>query len=174
MIPAHHIPERKRRRGCRGNALIEMAIGWFIITTVFGAAFEYGYIFYQYNSLFNAINNGARYASMYPYDTNSPNFSSNSNSYFQTAVQDMVLYGDPTGTSTSLVLRNLKAANISISVTGTGSYSGTPNTWVPTEVTVSVATGSNGYAIDGVFGTFTFTGKPAVTYPFVGNYTGAD
>ncbi|HEV2198420.1 MAG TPA: TadE/TadG family type IV pilus assembly protein [Bryobacteraceae bacterium] len=168
MIPARPIPERKRRRGRTGSALIEMAVGWFIITTVFGAAFEYGYIFYQYNSLFNAVNNGARYASMYPYDTNSPTYSDN----FKHSVQDIVLYGDPTGSSSTLVLRNLKTSNITITVTGTGDSSGTPNTWSPTQMTVAIATDTNGYAIDGVFGTFTFKGKPTVTYPFVGNYTG--
>jgi Flp pilus assembly protein TadG len=168
MIPACPIQESKRR-GRTGSALIEMAVGWFIMTTVFGAAFEYGYIFYQYNSLFNAVNNGARYASMYPYETNTPTYTTN----FQSSVQDMVLYGDPTGSSSTLVLRNLKASNISMSVTGTGSYTSTPNTWIPTAVTVSIATDTNGYTIDGVFGSFKFSGKPTVTYPFVGNYTGA-
>jgi hypothetical protein len=111
---------------------------------------------------------------MYPYDTNTPNYASSATSHFQAAVQDMVVYGDPTGSSTTTpVLTNLKTTNVSISVTGTGDYSGTPNTWVPTAVTVAIATDTNGYTIDGIFGSFKFTGKPTVTYPFVGNYTGA-
>ena len=84
--------------------MVEMALGWFVVTTAFTTTFEYGYIFYQYNSLFNAINNGARYGSMYPYDTSSATPNAND---FTTSVQDMVLYGDPTGASSTLVLRNL-------------------------------------------------------------------
>ena len=149
--------------------MVEMALGWFVVTTAFTSAFEYGYIFYQYNSLFNAINNGARYASMYPYDVNSSDYTTSATSQFQTAVQDMVLYGDPTGASTTLVLKNLKSTNLVITVSPTGSGA----TWTPASITVSIGTDTNGYTIDGLFGSFIFKGKPTVTYPFVGNYTGA-
>lgn len=167
MIPARPIPKDKRR-GRAGNAMIELAVGWFVITTVFGSAFEYGYVFYQYNCLFNAVNNGASYAARYPYDTSSPTYSTN----FQNSVQDMVVYGDPTGSSTTTpVLKNLKTSNVSITVTGIGDSTATPSNWSPTAVQVKIATDTNGYTIDGLFGSFTFKGKPSVTYPFIGQYS---
>ena len=166
MIPAHPIPEGRRRRSRAGNAMIELALGATVLGTVFASAFEYGYIFYQYNFLYNAVNNGGRYASMYPYDASSPDYTTNPTSHFGPAVQDMVAYGDPSGASTSPVLKNLGTSNVTISVTGTGDSTATPSTWVPSTIKVSISN----YTISGIFGSYTFNGKPSVTYPFVGNY----
>ena len=162
MIPKHSISAGRRRRSA-GNAMIELAIGATLFTTIFASAFEYGYIFYQYNSLYNAVNNGARYASMYPYDSSSPTYSTN----FGNSVQDVVVYGDPSGASTTPVLRNLTTSNVTITPAGVGDSTATPSTWSPTTMTVSIT----GYTIDGIFGSFTFNGKPTVTYPFVGVYS---
>ena len=37
--------------------------------------------------------------------------------------------------------------------------------------TAAEAQGIDWAKIDGIFGSYTFKGKPSVTYPFVGNYT---
>ena len=92
-------PVQKRRRfGSRaGSSLIEFALGWFIITSLFVYTIHYGYIFYRYNTVLNAVNNGAHFAALQTYDSSS----STPSSTFKTAVQDMVAYGDPTGASTT-------------------------------------------------------------------------
>ena len=141
-----------------GSAMLEFALGSGILVSIFVATFQYGYFFYQYNLLVNAVNNGAHLAAIQIYDTNT----ATPTTAWTTAVKKMVLYGDPTGGSTTLQVKNLTTANISITVDSTGSG----NTFIPTAMTVSIT----GYTIDGVTGKYVLTGKPAVTYPFQGLY----
>ena len=138
--------------------MLEFALGSGILVTVFISTFQYGYFFYQYNLLVNVVNNAAHFAAMQVYDSNTTTPSS----AWKTAVQDMVLYGDPTGGSTTLQVKNLTASNISITVGSVGSGS----TFSPTSVTIAIT----GHTIDGVTGKYVLTGKPAVTYPFQGMY----
>ncbi|HSR09465.1 MAG TPA: TadE/TadG family type IV pilus assembly protein [Bryobacteraceae bacterium] len=150
---------RLRRFGSRaGNAMVEFALGSAILVSVFTGTFQYGYIFYQYNALFNAVNNGAHFAALQIYDTNSTTPSS----AYKTAVTNMVVYGDPTGTNTTPVVKGLAASNVSITIGSLGSGS----TFTPISVTVAI----NNYTINGVMGTYALTNKPAVTYPFQGMY----
>jgi len=144
--------------GRAGSAMLEFALGSGILVSIFVATFQYGYFFYQYNLLVNAVNNGAHLAAIQIYDTNT----ATPTTAWTTAVKKMVLYGDPTGGSTTLQVKNLTTSNVSISVGSTGSGS----TFTPTSVTVSIT----GYTIDGVTGRYVLTGKPAVTYPFQGLY----
>ena len=93
-----------RARDRRGNAILEFAIGSGILVAVFTGTFQFGFTFLQYNNLQNAVARGARYASLVPYDspTTVPSAA------FQTAVQNMVLYGSPTA-GTTPVLAGLTA-----------------------------------------------------------------
>jgi len=129
-----------------------------ILVYVFTGTFQYGYIFYQYNALFNAVNNGAHFGALQVYDTNT---TAPSNAY-NTAVKNMVVYGDPTGTNTTPVVKGLGIGNVSITI---GSI-GTGSTFTPTSVTVAI----NNYTINGVTGKYSLSGKPAVTYAFQGMY----
>jgi Flp pilus assembly protein TadG len=148
-----------RRFGSRtGSAFVEFALGSMLLVTVFTGTFQYGYIFYQYNALFNAVNNGAHFGALQIYDTNS---SSPTNAY-KTAVKNMVVFGDPTGTNTTPVVKGLAIGNVNVTIGSLGSGS----TFYPTTVTVAIS----GYTINGVTGTYTLSGKPAVTYPFQGLY----
>ena len=148
-----------RRFGSRaGSSMIEFALGSGILVTVFVSTFQYGYFFYQYNLLVNVVNNAAHFAAMQTYDSNTTTPSA----AWKTAVQNMVLYGDPTGGSTTLQVKNLTTSNIAITVGSAGSGS----TFTPTSVTIAIT----GYTIDGVTGKYVLTGKPAVTYSFQGLY----
>ena len=138
--------------------MVEFALGSTLLVTVFTGTFQYGYIFYQYNALFNAVNNGAHFGALQIYDTNT----SSPSSAYSTAVKNMVVYGDPTGTNTTPVVKGLTTGNVTITIGNVGSGS----TFTPTMVTVAI----NNYTINGVTGTYTLTGKPAVTYPFQGMY----
>ncbi len=131
--------------------MLEFAIGSGVLMAVFTGTFQFGYTFLQYNNLENAVARGARYASLVPYDsaTTTPSAA------FQTAVQNMVLYGAPT-TNLSPVLPGLTAANVNLTVTFTNG--------VPSAMTVSIG----GYTINSVFATTTLTRKPQVTYPYQG------
>ena len=150
---------RPKRFGSRaGSVMVEFALGSMLLVTVFTGTFQYGFIFYQYNLLVNAVNNGAHFGAMQLYDTNT---TAPSNA-FKNAVKNMVVYGDPTGTNTTPVVKGLGVGNVNITI---GSV-GTGSTFMPTSVTVAIT----GYTINGVTGTYTLTGKPSVTYRFQGMY----
>ena len=140
-----------RARDRRGNAILEFAIGSGILVAVFTGTFQFGFTFLQYNNLQNAVARGARYASLVPYD--SP--TAVPSAAFQTAVQNMVLYGSPTA-GTTPVLAGLTAGNANLTVTFTDG--------IPSAMTVFIS----GYTINSVFATTTLTTKPQVTYAYQG------
>ena len=144
----------KMLRCRRGNIMIEFAIGASVLTSIFAGTFQFGYTFYQYNLLKNAVSDGARYASLRTYDSST----STPSSAFQTAVQNMVVYGDPAGGSAP-VAPNLATSNVNLNVTFTNG--------VPSTMTVSIT----GYTIGAVFGSTTLTNKPSVNYAYQGVYS---
>lgn len=134
-----------------GSAVIEFAIGSGLLLAAFSGTFQFGYTLIQYNRLETAVAQGARYASMVPYDspTTTPPAA------LVTAVQNMVLYGSPAAGSSPAV-SGLTASNVTLSVTFANG--------IPSTVTVSIT----GYTINALFGVSTLSGKPKVTYPFQG------
>ncbi len=136
--------------------MVEFALGATILVTVFVSVFQFGYMFYQYNALQNAVTNGAHFGSQFRYSS----ITSTPDSTFSNAVKNMVVYGDPTGATTTPVLRNLSATNVNITMgTSAGGVS-----VIPTSVTVDVS----GYTINGLFGTYACTNKPTFTYAYQG------
>jgi len=131
--------------------MVEFAIGSGVLIAVFAGTLQFGYTFVQYNRLETAVAQGARYASVIPYD--SPNASPSS--AFLTAVKNMVLYGSPTQ-GASPVVSGLVPGNVDLNVTF---VKGVPGT-----MTVSIT----GYKVDALFGSSALTGKPIATYPYQG------
>ena len=152
-------PQRStgRRHNQRGNVMIEFAIGAGVLVLLFSGTFQFGYMFYQYNLLKNAVNSGAEYASLRTYDSNS---ATPSNAFTQ-AIQNVVVYGDPSG-GTQPISPGLTTRNVVL----TPGWSTGGSGGIPLTMTVSIT----GYTIDAVFGTTTLTGKPSATYPYVGIY----
>jgi Flp pilus assembly protein TadG len=144
----------RHRAGERGNAMVELALGATLLATVFAGTFQFGFTFYIYNNVETAVNNGAKYAALKTYEqtTSTPSFC------FTTAVQDMVAYGDPTGTTTNAVAPGLTPSQVNLTVTF--------NNGVPSQMQVSISS----YSIDSVFSKTTLTNKPSATYPFLGRY----
>jgi Flp pilus assembly protein TadG len=153
----------KRRWGSRaGSAMIELALGSTILVTVFTSAFQYGYIFYQYNGLENAVANGAHYAALRPYDQQC----STPSSTYSDAVKNMVVYGDPTGTNTTPVVKNLATTNVTVTMSPTQTTCPT-TTWAPSTVNVKISS----FTIYAIFGSYTATNKPSVTYQYQGIFS---
>jgi len=152
---------RNFQRNRDGNILLEFAIGSGILVAVFVGTFQFGYSFLQYNNLENAVERGARYASLIDYDSATDTPASD----YQTAVQNMVIYGDPSG-GTSPVLPGLAATNVNVTACGISTvcpgYATAPG--VPQEVTVYI----DGYTIDSVFAQTSLSHKPSVTFPYQG------
>lgn len=137
-----------------GNAMLEFALGSSVLISLFAGTFQFGYAFYVYNNLTNAVSRGARYASLVPYDSAS---TTPSNS-FKTAVQNMVVYGSPAA-GTTPVVPGLTTSNVNLTVTFTNG--------IPASMTVDVS----GYSINAVFQTFTLTNKPSITFIYQGIWT---
>lgn len=137
----------------RGSATIEFALSFAFLFAVFTGVFQFGYAFYQYNYLENAVRGGARYASLRVYDSSN----STPSAAYLTAVRNMVLYGNPSG-GTQPVTRGLTANKVSVTVTFERS--------VPRRVAVAIVN----YQIDAVFTTISLNGKPKVSFPYLGRY----
>ena len=138
-------------RNRSGNVMLEFAIGAGVMVSVFTGTFQFGFTFLQYNNLVNAVNRGARYASLVAYDSanNSPS------STFKTAVQNMVVYGTPTA-GASPVLANLTTSNVDLTVTFANG--------IPSTMTVYI----KNYTINSIVSTTTLNSKPRVTYTYQG------
>ena len=150
--PMSKRPSLPRSRA--GTAIIEFALGSGVLFAMFAGTFEFGYTFLQYNRLQSAVAQGARFASLIPYD--SPTIAPST--AFLAGVHNMTLYGSPTA-GTSPVVRGITPGNVSLTVTFTNG--------VPSAMTVSIS----GYIIDSVFRKTTLSNKPRVTYPYQGIWT---
>jgi len=140
-----------RRRG--GSVLVELTLSLTFLCALFLGTWQYGYTFYIYGELEQAVRAGARYASLLTYNsgTSTPTAS------FTTSVQNVVVYGDPApANGAAPVVAGLTTANVSVTPVWT---SGTP-----TAMTVSIT----GFTIPTYFGNATLNGKPTTTFPFVG------
>ncbi len=130
---------------------MEFALGSGVLLAAFSGTFEFGYTLIQYNKLETAVAQGARYASMLPYDSATATPSTT----FLSAVDNMVLFGSPLAGDTP-VLSGLTSGNVNLVVTFANG--------VPSSVEVSIT----GYTINALFGSFPLTGKPQVRYPYQG------
>src|SRR6266849_9314847 len=132
----------KRRSGHTGTALIEFAGSLILLSTMFAGIFQAGYTFYSYNTLVNAVRSGARYASRQPAG------SSAANPEFVKAVQNLVVYGEPTPSAGATpIVSGLTPASVEI-VLGPGT----------TTVTV------RGFEIDALFSKIKLDGRPTVRF----------
>ncbi|MEN6533469.1 MAG: TadE/TadG family type IV pilus assembly protein [Bryobacteraceae bacterium] len=142
-----------RRTRRRGSAIVEFALSFGFLFSVFAGIFQFGYAYFVYNQLENAVRGGARYASLADYDslTETPSVT------FETAVRNMVLYGNPGGTGSAIVPA-LSASNITVTAT--------MERRVPATVSVMI----NGYRLDAVVTSIVLDRKPKVTFPYMGRF----
>ena len=143
--------------------MIEFALGVGILVSVFAGTFQFGYTFYQYNLLKNAVNNGASYAALRSYDS----ATCTPSDAFKTAVKNMVVYADPTGTNTTPVLPGLTTANVNFDYPQV-TWSFSPCHGITGGTPVSMTVSISNYTIYAVVGSQTFNNKPTATYPYLG------
>jgi TadE-like protein len=148
------------RSGERGHAMLELAISASVMVTCLVGTFQFGYTFYVYNQLVTAVGNGGRYAAMRTWHGTSDQDLEIGNR----AIRNMVVYGDPEpGLDAVPVVVKLKPEQVEVRwvMFEKGDAKG-----APAAVNVSI----RDYTVDAVFKTFTFTGRPAVEFPFVGSF----
>ncbi len=149
--PIRAVRRLRKRQG--GSVIVELTLSLTFLSALFLGTWQYGYTFYIYAELEQAVRDGARYASERTYDS----ATSTPSDAFQTAVQNVVVYGDPAPPNGATpVAPGLTTNDVSVTVTWVNS--------APTAMTVSIT----GYQIPTYFGNTTLTGKPTTTFPFVG------
>ena len=137
----------------RGSALIELTLSLTFLTALFLGVWQYGYGFYVYAELEQAVRDGARYAAERTYDS----ATSTPTDTFLAAVQNVVVYGDPAPANGATALApGLTTAMVTLTVTFTSG--------VPTSMAVAIS----GYPMPTYYGNLSLTGKPTTSFPFVG------
>ena len=152
---------RRRTFGSRrGSAMVEFALCATLLTTMFTGVFRFGYEMYVYNELVSGVRAGARYASLAKVSNDGSNCTSQS--AYQTAVQNMVVYGSSTA-GTQTIAPSLTTGQVAVAVACSGNGNAAA---VPTSVTVDISS----YTVNAVVASWTVTGKPAITIPYFGAY----
>ena len=147
----------RNKRKPNGNVLVEFALSSSLLMFLFMGTFQFGYSFYQYNTLTNAIRGGVRYASMAK--ISNPGNGTVPATYID-AIRNTVVYGSPVvGDSPTPIVKGLKPSDVDVTVTFDAKF-------VPQTVTVKV----NQFVIDAVVKKFTINGKPSLQMPFLGQY----
>jgi hypothetical protein len=141
----------------RGHAMLELAVSAGVMLTCLAGTFQFGYTFYIYNGLVTAVGNGGRYAAIRTYHGGSEQEIERDNR----AIRNMVVYGDPEPAfDAAPVIAKLKPEQVEVRwiMDDKNASAG------PIAVNVSIRE----YTVDAVFKTFTFTGRPGVEFPYVG------
>jgi len=131
--------------------MIEFGLAFPLLFVFLSGMFQFGYAFFIYNELQSTIRAGARYAA-------TADFDGGAGADFTERVQNMVVYGRPTGGSIPLV-KQLTTSNVGVTWATDGA--GLPQT-----VTVRISS----FPFYAVFKTITLTNKPRSTFIFLGQY----
>ncbi len=141
----------------RGSVMIEFTLSMMLLIPLFLGGWAFGYTFFQYAQLENAVRAGARYASTVNYDSST----STPSSAFLSAVQNVTVYGDPNANpaTTTPVVSGLTTGNVNLTV---GFLNG-----APASMTVSISN----FQVLSYPGKTTLTNKPFVSFPYVGYWS---
>jgi Flp pilus assembly protein TadG len=146
----------KRRRAQQGHAMLELALSATLMVSCLAGTYQFGYTFYVYNQLVTAVGNGGRYAAVRSYRAATEQDVEKG----REAIRNLVVFGDPkSGPDAVPAVASLTPEQVQVE--WAAGESGAPET-----VRVSIRE----YRVDGVFGSFTFTGRPLVEFPYVGRY----
>ncbi len=140
----------------RGHAMLELAVSAGVMVSCLVGTFQFGYTFYTYNQLVTAVGNGARYAAQRTYRAATAQDVERGNQ----AIRNMVVYGDAQpAPGAGTVVPKLIPAQVEVRwiLAGDGA---------PVGVNVAI----KGFAMDAIFRSFTFEGRPSVEFPYVGKY----
>lgn len=132
--------------------MIEFAIAFSFLFPLLYGTFQFGYAFFVYHRLVNAVRSGARYASLETYHSATATPADD----FASKVRNVVVYGDPEG-GTAPLAPGLTPEHV---VLIPGFVDG-----VPATMTVALAN----YRLDALFGIFTLN-TPRSTFQYCGRY----
>ena len=130
---------KERRSSHRGSVLVEFTICAPLLITIFLGAWHFGYAFWQYNSLEQAVRAGGRFASVARYKSTE---GVPPDAAFMTGVRNVVVYGKPNPVfGDQPIVAGLTPENVFAEVTFSKNHPRFVRIWV------------NGFTIPGLFST---------------------
>ena len=137
--------------------MIEFTLSMMLLIPLFLGGWAFGYTFFQYAQLENAVRAGARFASTLNYDSST----STPSSTFLTAVRNVTVYGDPNANPASAapVVSGLTTNNVNLTV---AFVNGAPAT-----MTVSISN----FQVLSYPDKTSLNNKPSVSFPYVGYWS---
>jgi hypothetical protein len=160
LSPSIRLFQHPRRE--KGHAMLELAMCASVLVACLGGTFQFGYTFYVYNQLVTAVGNGARYASGHTYRAATPKDIEKGDE----AIRNMVVYGDPHPSAGAIpVVPDLKRDEVEVKWIFSNEKTGAPEF-----VDVSIA----GHRVNALLGSFNFSGRPRVEFPYLGRYAPAE
>jgi hypothetical protein len=131
-----------------------------VFVFLFTGTFQFGYSFYVYNNIANAVRSGARYGSLANYPGATPTADSMPASPYTVAVQNVTVYGTPTPAANSIpVTPGLTRNNIVVNVAFTNG--------APGVVSVKITD----FNINSIFGNWMLAGKPFTSFTYSGHWS---
>lgn len=137
--------------------MVEFTLSMMLLMPLFLGGWAFGYTFFQYAQLENAVRAGARYASTVNYDSST----STPSPAFLAAVRNVTVYGDPNANPASAtpVVSGLTTGNVNLTVGFVNS--------APATMTVSISN----FQVLSYPGKATLSNKPFVSFPYVGYWS---
>ena len=141
-----------RRPSARaGTAVVELALSLPLLVGLALGTLQFGYGFYVYNELEQAVRAGARYASLRDYES----FTTTPDAAYLTAVKNTVVYASPQG-GTQPVAPGLTTDNVVVTMAFQNN--------APASVTVAITN----YRLPQIISSVLLTNKPSTQFPFLG------
>jgi len=134
-----------------GNAVLELALSMPVLVGLALGTLQFGYSFYVYNELEQAVRAGARYASLRDYASSTKD----PDPAYMTAVKNVVVYANPQG-GTLAVIPGLKPEYVMVNVD------------FPNKAPVSVTVAISGYTLPQIIGGVPLKNKPSTQFPYMG------
>ena len=137
--------------------MLELALSAGVMITCLTGTFQFGYTFYVYNELVNAVGNAGRYAAQRTYRAATPQDIEKG----KAAIRNMAVYGTPAPAVDAVpVAPGLTPEQIQVNyVPGDGGGA-------PAAVDVSLSN----YTVRAAMASFTFDKRPLAEFPCVGRY----
>ncbi len=142
------------RKPRRGSVLVEFTICAPFLVLLFLGAWHFGYAFWLYNTVEQAVRAGGRYASVQRYEA--PEGGPPNDAYL-TEVRNIVVYGNAEG-GTEPIVPSLTTEKVFVDVAFANHAPSTVRVWV------------DGYKLPGLFSEITLQGKPSVRFKYLGTW----
>jgi Flp pilus assembly protein TadG len=139
------------RRRTSGTAIIEFSLCAPLLIWLVLGIIRFGYGFFVYAELEQAVRSAARYASVRTYGSDN----ATPNSAYLTAVRNVAVYGNPAG-GTEAMAPGLSTENVSVTMAFANG--------VPSKVMVAISN----YTLPQIVGSVRLINKPTVQFPYLG------